>query len=185
MIKHTKKINSSNSSVATLTTSGTSKATPTVAKRRKSMLLFTYSIVVLIVILVIVKVGLLSWQMESSIDGNTYQAVALDNGQTFFGRLTKIGGSMYSLNDVYYLQRSTATGDTTDVAAATGTDSTNSNTNTNTNSDSGLQLIPLTDDIQKPQNHLIIESNHIVFWQNLQTNSPILATISQYHTQAK
>lgn len=187
MIKKIKKTNPSNTPVGTQVGAPTSHeathASTLSNKRHKNMLAFTYSLVVLIVLLTITKISLLGWQVESSVDTNTYQAVALDNGQTFFGRLSRLSGSLYVLGDVYYLQR---TADTT--TAADGTSDTTAATDTTADStvnDSGLQLIPLVDDIQQPQNHLVIQASHIVFWQNLQTDSPILDTIAQYHKQAE
>lgn len=127
----------------------------------------TYSCVILAVLLVGVKFALHGQLYRSLFMNDTYQAVTLTNGQTFFGQLDQYGPGTYLLNDVYYLQ-STPTTTTSDETAV---DTTSPN--------SGLQLVRLDDDIHQPLNHIVINKGEVVYWQNLNPASPIMDAIAK------
>lgn len=114
-----------------------------------------------------------------SLFGNdtTYSAVTLSNGQTYFGHLKKYSLGTFVLTDVYYLQQS-ATGTTADTTATTNTN-TNTTADTTGQTNSGLQLVKLTNDIHKPMDFLVINRDNLIFWQQLQTDSPIISAIAK------
>lgn len=130
----------------------------------------TYTCVILAIILVGVKFALHGWVYKSLFMENTYQAVTLMNGQTLFGQLQQYGPGVYVLEDVYYLQSTSAEVPTDTEATIEG------DTETSMNS-SGLQLIKLVDDVHKPLNHVVINKDQVVYWQNLSPASPIIEGI--------
>ncbi|MBI2415128.1 MAG: hypothetical protein HYV33_00505 [Candidatus Kerfeldbacteria bacterium] len=140
------------------------------AKKTDTLLIITYGCVVLAAVLAVIKLGLLTFYPRTIIDQSTYQAVALDNGQTFFGKLTKLNVDTYVLVDVYYLQtsNSTPTNDPSDQTA-----------DATTEPKTDIKLVPLTSDLHQPYNHMIINVEHVVFWQNLRPESPVITAIEQ------
>ena len=118
--------------------------------------------IVVIVNLVLVAF-LLSLKISSSRDNfdriadpNLYQAVFLSNDQIYFGHLkSKNRESEYlTLTDVYYVK----------IAE-----------------DSTGQLVKLGQiEPHKPTNEMVINREHILFWENLSPDSPVVQTIQGY-----
>lgn len=144
------------------------------AKMSTFMLNATYVCVALAILLSLAQFTLYGMRYKQVIDETTYQAVALDNGQTFFGKLRKYGIGTYVLVDAYYLQRNSDDATTVTGDAATETTTTKNNDN---NKESDLELMPITGELHQPKNHIIINRDHIIFWQNLELDSPIVQTI--------
>jgi hypothetical protein len=92
----------------------------------------------------------------SSVDGNTYQAVFLSNGQIFFGKLSSGNDTYYELRHVYLLQSSvTARG-----------------------RPAAQQLIKLTKEIHGPQDLMIIDRSQILYIENLDPRGQAAKLIS-------
>ncbi len=128
------------------------------------MLGLTYACIALAVILSAAKIGLQGMQYKSLYQNDTYQAVTLTNGQTFFGQMERYGRNTFVITDVYYLQSAQ-----TEVSDDALTESVAS----------GLQLVPLTEDLHQPYNHMVLNREHIIYWQNLQPDSPIMEAITK------
>lgn len=135
------------------------------------LLNITYVCVGLAIILVAVQFVLYGMRYRNLFDNSTYQSVTLTNGLTFFGQLHRYSPHTYALDDVYYLKSST---DTNDAALSSVTDGVET---LPVATDSGVQLYKLSDDFYQPQNRLVINRDQILYWQNLQTSSPIVQTI--------
>ncbi len=75
--------------------------------------------------------------------------------------MKKYGFDTYLLSDVFYLQNSDTTTTTT----------------TDTDNNSNLTLVPLINDLHTPRNHIVLNKENIIYWQNLQTTSPIIDAI--------
>ena len=123
-----------------------------------------YICIIATVLLAMAKFGLYSVSNNQLINEDTYQAVTLSNGQTFFGKLKDNTLGNYVLIDVYYIQ------------SQPNEDATSEQVNVQT------QLVPLTSDIHQPYNHIVLNRKHIIAWQNLQPSSPILNAISDLNT---
>ena len=87
------------------------------------------------------------------IDTDTYQAVFLSNNQIYFGHLINIDSQYPVLADVYYVRLE-------------GSDATSG------------RLVRLGEgEPHGPKNEMIINRDHILFWENLNTDSKIVQTI--------
>lgn len=85
------------------------------------------------------------------IDSSVYQAVFLTNDQIYFGHLKNISSDYLILSDVYYVKIS--------------------------NSGAG-QLVKLgVGEPHSPKDEMIINQDHIIFWENLKPDSPVIKTI--------
>ena len=87
------------------------------------------------------------------IDQSTYQAVFLDDKQIYFGKLRGLDSPYLILDDVYYVKLE---GD--DVTSG--------------------RLVKLGEgEPHRPQGQMIINRDHILFWENLKSDSQVIQTI--------
>ena len=89
------------------------------------------------------------------IDPATYQAVFLTNDQIYFGRLKNISPDHLILSDVYYVK---------------------------VNESGAGELIKLGQiEPHRPKDEMVINQEHILFWENLSLDSPIVQNIQDYN----
>jgi len=90
-----------------------------------------------------------------------YQAVFLDNGQVYFGQFKMGKGEYATLTDVFYLQ-----------TGSVGLDQT-----------SNLQLTKLGGEAHGPEDRMLINSDHILFIEDLKGESKIVQAIESYKSK--
>lgn len=96
--------------------------------------------------------------------GDRYQAVFLDNGQVFFGKLKNTHGAYLTLENAYYTQKqNTATG---------------ANAEQKTTASSNISLARVGDEVYGPESTLKIKAEQVLFWQNLKNDSKITKAIN-------
>ncbi|MEK7452375.1 MAG: hypothetical protein AAB664_03475 [Patescibacteria group bacterium] len=88
-----------------------------------------------------------------------YQAVFLDNRQTYFGKLDPKGGDFLILTDVFYLQAQTAT------------------------SAGNVSLSKLGSEAHAPEDKMSINKSHVLFIENLKSDSKVVQAIQQYKSK--
>ena len=125
-----------------------------------------YSIIVLAILLGGAKLALFQYNYSTSIDEETLQAVFLTNGQVYFGQLGTMGKGIYKLDNVYYLQV------TQDLQKQEG-EGEEKKADTETN----FSLVKLGDELHQPTSNMYINKDQVLFWENLETDSPIIETI--------
>jgi len=106
-------------------------------------------------VFVLLIVGAITWYSYSQnvardIQGSDYQAVFLDNGQVYFGKLSKIGSEYFRLSDIYYFESNNAvqTASTPDTGAAPN-------------------LIKLGKEIHGPRDTMVINKDKVLFFENI------------------
>ncbi len=104
---------------------------------------------------------------ESMRNKNKIQTVFLNNGQVYFGRLSKFGFNQWKLENAHYLR-------TEQVPVATNAEEGAAATTTTTQQ---TTLMKVSQDLHSPENTIYIPDNNILFWQNLQPNSAIAKAI--------
>ena len=90
-----------------------------------------------------------------------YQAVFLDNGQTYFGKLDSKSGEFLNLTDVFYLQANTAAN----------------------SPQGGLALSKLGTEAHAPEDKMSINKSHVLFIENLKSDSKVVQAIQQYKSK--
>lgn len=120
-----------------------------------------YLIVALAAVLLSLALFMQQQMVAQSIQKDTYQAVFLTNGQVYFGQMTKINRSYMRLDNVFYLQQS----DLSQAAEETN--------------DTNFAIFPLGSEIHAPQSQLLLNSDHILMWENLERTSPIIEAIAR------
>ncbi|HEX7484393.1 MAG TPA: hypothetical protein VF281_04570 [Candidatus Saccharimonadales bacterium] len=93
---------------------------------------------------------------EQRIDHSRYQAVFLDDGKVFFGKLQNSQGEYLTLSGAYYTQGQTG-----------------ENEAPSTN----VQLVKVGDETYGPESTMSIQSNKVLFWQNLKSDSKVTKAI--------
>ena len=94
------------------------------------------------------------YNQQDFIDPATYQAVFFTNDQIYFGRLKNISPDHLILYDVYYVKvNESGTGELVKLG----------------------QIEP-----HRPKDEMVINQEHILFWENLSLDSPIVQNIQNY-----
>jgi hypothetical protein len=96
---------------------------------------------------------------EAVISTGEYQAVFLDNGQVYFGKLERPRGDFYLLTDVFYLQSGVAVDQTTNLA-----------------------LTKLGSEAHGPEDRMQINKEHVLFFEDMKEDSKVVQAIQQYKT---
>ncbi|PJA47635.1 hypothetical protein CO172_00640 [Candidatus Uhrbacteria bacterium CG_4_9_14_3_um_filter_36_7] len=118
------------------------------------IVIFAAAIISLLFILKNTALG--SFQRQSE-----YQAVFLDNGQVYFGKLTGPKSDIYRLSDVYYVQQGAA----------------------NLNEKSDFTILKLGNEVHGPLDSMDILAQHILFIEDMKSDSKVLQAILQYKNE--
>lgn len=105
--------------------------------------------------------------IPSYIDTGKYQVACLQSGECYFGKVTSVTSDTVLMKNVFYVQKSTTTGD------ATSTDENN------------LQLIKLGNEVHGPEDMMAINRAQVLYIENLKTDGKVAQTIKSYYDQNK
>lgn len=97
------------------------------------------------------------------VDVKKYQAVFMNNGQVYFGKIRALNSQFVSLYDVYYLTQ-------TAVKNADGTTGAG---------DFSLEKLGCRQ-IHYPNDHMMINRGQVTFWENLNSEGKIVKSIEQF-----
>lgn len=138
----------------------------------KSQKKFILPLVGVIVTVALVVIGWSVWShMQSpgtAIDSGKYQAVFFTNGHVYFGKLSPMNSDSMKLTEVFYLQSQS-----TEV---TETDSTGQPSN-------NQSIIKLGDEVHGPEDAMIINKEHILFYENLKPDGKVAQAIEEYKSK--
>jgi len=133
-----------------------------------AILTFLLSIIAVLVIIILGLKGIriiANVGESQDIDRKAYQAVFLDNNQIYFGHLERYNSQFSVLKDVHYVQL-------TDKISEAGVQS--------------GRLVRLGEiETHGPQNEMIINRDHILFIENLRSDSKVVQTINSLKTQSR
>jgi len=121
-------------------------------------------------VLVIVTMGLsLVSKRQDLIKQEQYQAVFLNNGQVYFGKLRGASSEYLRLQDVFYLQQNNQVQQPQDQNQS--------------QSDNNLSLVRLGNELHGPENEMFIARDQILFWENLKDDGKVVQAIKGNQTQ--
>jgi len=121
---------------------------------------------VIVFLLLILGVGAWYWQSQNGtsqmgqIASGEYQAVFLDNGQVYFGKLDQSDEDFFVLTNVFYLQSGVAVTET-----------------------ASLSLTKLGAEAHGPEDRMKINVDHILFIEDMKSDSKVVKAIQQYQTK--
>lgn len=101
------------------------------------------------------------------VDSSKYQAVFLNGGQVYFGKVAKLNDKFLEVNSVYYLR----------VNQQVQPDA-NASTSAN-----DISLVKLGCELHGPTDQMVINSEQVVFWENLKADGQVAKAIEQYKQQ--
>lgn len=103
----------------------------------------------------------------SSVDKNKYQAVFLNGGQVYFGKVTDLNSKYTRLNDIFYLR----------VNQQVQPDQQSSNTGND------VSLVKLGCELHGPQDQMVINREQVIFWENIKDDGQVVKAINEYKKQ--
>lgn len=107
----------------------------------------------------------LTWKYSiTQPDSDSYQAVFLDNGQVFFGKLAGVTGQYATLSRAYYSKEVNLPEDATAAQKAAAANN--------------VSLVKAGDEVYGPENTMQIRADKILFWQNLRSDSKVVRAIT-------
>jgi hypothetical protein len=104
------------------------------------------------------------------INTSKFQAVDLDIGgsssgdQIYFGHITQLNDKFLVLEDIYYI-----------VPSSTGSSSSTASNN--------YTLVKLGCELHAPYDQMVINRDHVIFWENLKSTGTVATKIAQYVQQ--
>lgn len=99
------------------------------------------------------------------VDDSKYQAVFLNIGQVYFGKVTTVNDKFMVLSDVFYVNCNTA-------------DGTN---NCQQNGNNTYTLYKLgVNELHAPQDQMVINQSAVAYWENIKDSSKVVQAIQQY-----
>ena len=98
------------------------------------------------------------------VDSSKLQAVFLNTGQVYFGQIKSLNNDYLVLSDIYYLQ-----------TANSGASGSNANSN--------VTLVKLGCELHEPYDQMVINSDQVTFWENLQDNGQVAKAVSTFQKQ--
>ncbi|HSW85309.1 MAG TPA: hypothetical protein VLF79_01680 [Candidatus Saccharimonadales bacterium] len=132
-----------------------------------------YVLLIVAVALVLVGVAVISAtggaKAEASyVDTSKLQAVFLNTGQVYFGNVKTLNSRYFVLTNIYYLQTNNANGSSSSSTAS-------ANTN--------VTLVKLGCELHEPYDKMVINSDQVTFWENLQDNGQVSKAVKTFEQQ--
>jgi hypothetical protein len=124
------------------------------------------SLAVVIAVLLIALIAFMAFGANGAsekkyVDTTKYQAVFLQTGQVYFGKINDLNANRVVLTNIYYLQTS-----------STGTAATSTN--------SSVSLVKLGCELHQPYDQMIINRSQVTFWENLQDNGQVAKAVASF-----
>jgi hypothetical protein len=136
------------------------------ASIKRSKPLFVLSILLFVSLLVLTVATIVILANRSSersyLEDKKYQAVFLDGGQVYFGKISELNSRFMSLNNIFYLNV------------------TNSSVQPDTAAGQNITLIKLGCELHGPNDTMIINRDKVQFWENLKADGQVAEGIAKW-----
>ncbi len=99
-----------------------------------------------------------------------YQAVFLNNGQVYFGKVTNMNSKYFNLHNVFYLNSQNQSSGST-------------STDTSKTSSNNFTLVKLGCELHGPYDQMVINRDQVTFWENLKDDGQVVKTINEWVKQ--
>lgn len=121
-------------------------------------------VILLLAVIAVIAVG--GKSEDKYVDTTKLQAVFLNTGQVYFGNVKTLNSRYFVLTNIYYLQSSNS-------GSSASTSSTNSN----------VTLVKLGCELHEPYDQMVINSDQVTFWENLQDNGQVAKAVTTFEKQ--
>lgn len=143
-------------------------------KNKRLSLVLKWTSVLLLVsgtVLVVALVAMIAFsksQEESKyVNKDQYQAVFLNGGQVYFGKITSLNDKYIAMGNIYYLRVNQAV----------------QPTDNKTDASNDVSLVKLGCELHGPQDQMVINTDQVVFWENLKTDGQVAKAVAEYQKQ--
>lgn len=124
-------------------------------------------LVVALVVAVIVVIGLGGRKAEAGyVDDTKMQAIFLQTGQVYFGKVQELNSKYFVVSNIYYLQTS-----------STGTSTTQQTADTN------VSLVKLGCELHAPIDQMVINRDQVTFWENLKEDGQVAKAVATFQKE--
>lgn len=103
-------------------------------------------------------------QEAALVDTTKFQAVFLNGGQVYFGKIKQLNSKFLAIEDIYYLR----------VNQQIQPDGTTKTDNQN------ISLAKLGSELHGPDDRMVINQDQILFWENLKKDGQVVKAIDDY-----
>lgn len=122
----------------------------------------------ILVVALVAMIGLSKTQEESKyVNKDQYQAVFLNGGQVYFGKITTLNDKYIAMGSIYYLRVNQAVQPTAATKDASN----------------DVSLVKLGCELHGPQDQMVINTDQVVFWENLKTDGQVAKAVAEYQKQ--
>jgi hypothetical protein len=105
---------------------------------------------------------------ERFVDKSKYQAVFLNGGQVYFGKISDLNSQYMKVSNIYYLR----------VNQQVQPDQQNNNAAQN-----DISLVKLGCELHGPQDDMVINREQVIFWENLKDDGQVAKAVAEYVKQ--
>jgi hypothetical protein len=127
-----------------------------------------------VIILLLALVALVSFGGPKSedkyVDTSKLQAVFLNTGQVYFGNVKALNNKYFVLTNIYYLQAANSSGSSSTSASASS-------------SANNITLVKLGCELHEPYDQMVINSDQVTFWENLQDGGQVAKAVKTFEQQ--
>jgi len=127
---------------------------------------FILGIILSISLLILVIALLFGISFKSSeaslVDKNRYQAVFLNGGQAYFGKIKSLNERYIDISDIYYISTNGQSGN---------------------NQQANISLVKLGSELHCPQDRMIVNRDQVLFWENLNDDGKVVNAIKQWQKE--
>lgn len=148
--------------------SGVSKAKRSLMGMRAA----SVGLLVSIAILALALIGYVAFGTPASssagkfVDKSKMQAVFLNGGQVYFGRINNLNDTFMRVSDIYYLRVNQTV-----------------QPNGETAQNQDISLVKLGCELHGPQDSMVINQDQVIFWENLKDDGQVAKAVKTYKEQ--
>lgn len=137
-----------------------------------STIALTFSVAILLIVLSFsFAFGRSGNSQDDYVDTGKMQAVFLNGGQVYFGKITDINSQYVKMANIYYLR-------VNQTVQPNGSANT-----TNTASNQDISLVKLGCELHGPQDSMVINQSQVIFWENLKSDGQVAKAVDDYVKQ--
>lgn len=136
-----------------------------------SVTTITIALVICIAVLILsialyIGIAKPSSSQSKYVDSTKMQAVFLNGGQVYFGKISTINSSFMRVTDIYYLR-------VNQTVQPNGSPSSNQD----------ISLVKLGCELHGPQDSMVINQQQVIFWENLKGDGQVAKAVADYKKQ--
>lgn len=138
---------------------------PEQSYRKRAKWPIIVGVITLVLVLAVAGWWLLGSKGLQSPAGDRYQAIFLNNGQVFFGKLKNTTGEYLVLENAYYTKKQDIPADATAEQKAAV--------------ENNVSLVKVGKEVYGPESTMSIRASQVLFWQNLKSDSKVATAIDK------